>query len=286
MVQVLLLIACLGPGGVGDAVTGPDKQMSEFAKVLVRLDREKQGAAAVEGLVRAGTDLIRAARAPSLDDELRFIGLVAEKSRFPEDAKRLERLLDLLLGKAGRDDEMHARILVHTATIYGNCLGNSKKEQELLLQAEQLQEQLQIRHAKQQVDVWLRLGDSHLQHRKKALPYYAKVLAFPLYDKPYLWCSEFKEFTEPYINAARRAVQLNDEIQIPGLNFHPLAYPSIARFIPDKAKLLGELSLPGIAEAKARRELWFELTAHDERLSRELREHVEAVWKYLQTHNP
>lgn len=283
MTEVFFLVTCLAVGGADGAIPDPDRAESELAKIVGRLEREKKGAA-IDGLVQAGAEAIQAADAPALDEELRFVLLVTLGSKFPEDAKRLEGVLELLLARAGRDDASRARVLAYTAKFYRNQLGNYKKEQELLLQAEKLHERVQIRHAKQQVQVWLRLGDSYSQDRKKALEYYAKVLAFPVFEKPYGWSSESNEFKELYIKAALRTVEISDEAQIPSLRFHPFAFPSITRLHPERAKLLsGEL--PEVAAYRARMIWWFEqmLKAPSVRMNEPLREHVEAVLKHART---
>jgi hypothetical protein len=277
MVRILVLAVFLTATNYACAKPGPKQPVSEFAKLLGRLAAEQKGFP-IDHLVQAGSDLIKAARAPSVDEEIRFLILVGEKSRFPEDAKRLQGLLELVLARAGDRDEVgQARILAGAATVYRNYLGDFKKERELLLLAESLCEQQQIRQAKEQVELWLRLGDAHLDDHKKALPYYTKVCAFPLYNEPYAKRNDFKEL---YIKAAMRLVEISDDAQIAKLRFHPVAYPSITRFFPDRAKLLsGEL--PDVAAFRAQLILWLELTARDERMNVELRDHVEAVLKYV-----
>jgi hypothetical protein len=240
---------------------------SEFATMLAALATTKKGAPATGVLIRDGSRILKGIGTPALSDEFRFLVLVAEKSTFPEDAKRFEELLSLVRDIPRSDDAAKARVLADQAIIYRSYLGDRKKELELLLLAEQLQEKAQIDQAKQQVKVWLRLGESQFIDRKKSLPYYAKVLAFPLYKDPYAKDDEFKEL---YVKAAVRTVELTDNADVPKLRFHPIAGGYIARSQPDKAKLLsGEIA--GVAEFTAQLTLSINKTAGHARRRRSSR---------------
>jgi hypothetical protein len=242
-------------------------------------------------VVQQGTEAVRRSPGSTVDEELAFLVQVMNRTvkepsrrgtlRSPKDLLEPSRretllsLMDLLRAKYRDDPANLVRVLIREANAYRDSFADFHKERELFLQAEKLQEQLQIDHARQQLEVYFRLGENYLESdRVRSLDYFNKVLAFPLFRKPYAREEAFKEL---YTKAAIRVVAMAGEEDLGKLRFHPFAFDCLREvFGEDKtSRLSGEL--PDAAEWRARVVRHLEGTLREQPATSPLRPHLAAL---------
>jgi hypothetical protein len=187
-------------------------------------------------------------------------------------------LLELLRTKYRDDPCGLVRVLIEEAGIYRDELRDSAKEREVLARAEQVQERLQISQAKQQVDVYLRLGENYLSSdRKRALEYFHKVLAFPLFEKPYAREDAFKAL---YTEAALRVVALLGPEDLRNLRLHPFVLGRLQETYGDKTLHISS-ELPDVAVFRVKLTRYLEAELQDQPADSPLRPHLAAILAHV-----
>lgn len=245
-------------------------------------------------LVKTGVKLIQEGKdstATRLVDELAFLSTIADRRALgPQQRKYLEEAAETLERKYHDEPNALLRVLLLEADLYRDGLQDRKKERETLEKAESLQEAIVTQQALDQLNLYLKLGESYLgvhdpesKTQKKSLEYYTKVLEFEFPARPS--SPRYGEYQTAYIKAASRLVEMTSNTDLKKLRFHPFALAALEKHYPQRAKFLNKES-PTVAAFNAKFERWLELTAKELPQDSAIRVHVQAVLDYLRKDKP
>lgn len=240
------------------------------------------------GLVNTGLKLVESSPRPSLDEDIAFLTLVAEQgSKRNGYEQELHRIMKALDDKYKDAPHSRIRLLIQEAAIFRNQFENTEKEGELLEQAKNEMELIQLEESVTRLNLLMQLGnsylvqsdaDKHWENRKKAYEYYRQILRFPIFDR--LYAKKFNELKNIYTDAALRVVEMTPSGGLSKLHLYPFVFESVEQMYPDRIQRISRVD-PDLAEFKSNVSRWLEGVMKDQPKDSPLRQHMQGVVEYL-----